>query len=190
MDRLQDNVHFDSNRRIAWWSFEQTQEKVIMSYSKLPIQWSILESQLTPFNSTCLKIVARGESRAARDSHYCERAWREEHQCNKSDAKTNILTNFSLLGRLVTCNCDNLTDSEFWMSRNLWLTLSLFLSLRTLCRDILRKLMSVWDYHWSVRLISNILNLYLIDLDLIGWVKITELQIRNDLLAKYNEHIV
>jgi hypothetical protein len=72
----------------------KTQEKAIMSYSKSPIHWCKRESQLRPFNATCQKIVARGESRAARDSRFCERDCREEHHCNKSDAMTNILTNF------------------------------------------------------------------------------------------------
>jgi hypothetical protein len=31
-----------------------------------------------PFNAMCLKIVARVDSRAARDSHFCQRVCREE----------------------------------------------------------------------------------------------------------------
>jgi hypothetical protein len=64
-----------------------------MSSSKLPIHWCKRESQLMPVKATRLKIVARGEARAARDSGFSERACGEEHHCNKSDTKTNILTN-------------------------------------------------------------------------------------------------
>jgi hypothetical protein len=48
-----------------------------------------------PFDTTRLKIVTRGESRAARGSGFCERTCREKHHCNKFDTKTNILTIFS-----------------------------------------------------------------------------------------------
>jgi hypothetical protein len=59
-----------------------------------------------PFNSTRLKIVA---SRAAGDTHFFERACREEHHCSKSDSKTNILTSFlhfwTLCGISLTFSC-------------------------------------------------------------------------------------
>jgi hypothetical protein len=44
----------------------KTQEKAIMSSSKLPIHWCKRESQLTLFSVARLKIVPRAESRAAR----------------------------------------------------------------------------------------------------------------------------
>jgi hypothetical protein len=75
----------------------KTQEKARMSHSKLLIHWCKRESQLKPFNVTCLKIVARGESRATRDSGFCDRACRGKHHCNKCDKKSNILTIFSRL---------------------------------------------------------------------------------------------
>src|SRR6185437_7021766 len=68
------------------------QEKATMSSSELPIHWWKRESQLIPFNATCLKFVARGDSRAARDSGFCERSCSEEQHCNKSNTKTNLLT--------------------------------------------------------------------------------------------------
>jgi hypothetical protein len=74
---------------------KQSQEKAIMSSSKLPIHWSIRESQLMTSSATHLQIVERVDSRAARDSHFCVRACREEHHSNKSDTKSNILTNVS-----------------------------------------------------------------------------------------------
>src|SRR6185312_2039569 len=58
----------------------KTQEKATMSSSKLPIHWCKRESQLIPFNATCLKIMSRGDSRAARDSGFFE-----EQHCNKSN---------------------------------------------------------------------------------------------------------
>jgi hypothetical protein len=89
----------------------KTQEKAIMSYSKLPFHWSRRESQLMLFNSTRQKIVARVEPRAARDSHFCERACREEHHCNKSDTKTNILASFSLC-----CDISSRADARFMVA--------------------------------------------------------------------------
>jgi hypothetical protein len=70
----------------------RAQEKASNELLEMQIHWSKQESQLKPFNSTCLKVVARGETRAARDSHFCERACKEAHHCNKSETKTNILT--------------------------------------------------------------------------------------------------
>src|SRR6185312_7993516 len=83
----------------------KTQEKATMSSSKLPIHWCKRESQLIPFNATCLKIVARGYSRAARDSGFCERACSEEQHCNKSNTKTNLLSISFVTGLqcFVTC---------------------------------------------------------------------------------------
>jgi hypothetical protein len=65
-----------------------------MSYSKLPIHWCIQESQIMPVSAACLKIMARGEARAARESVICVRVCREEHRHNKSVSKSNILTSF------------------------------------------------------------------------------------------------
>jgi hypothetical protein len=47
-----------------------------------------------PFSAACLKIVACGDPRAARDSDFSERDCREEHHCNKSGTKRNIITIF------------------------------------------------------------------------------------------------
>jgi hypothetical protein len=73
----------------------KTQEKAIMGSSKWSIYWCKQESQIMPVSAACLKIVARGEARAVRDSVFSERLCREDHHY-KSDSKSNILTSFSL----------------------------------------------------------------------------------------------
>src|SRR6185312_5647642 len=70
------------------------QEKATMSSSKLAIHWCKRESQLIPFNATCLKIVARGDSRAARDSGFCERACSEEQHSQQIQHKNQPSRNF------------------------------------------------------------------------------------------------
>src|SRR6185437_5637636 len=105
------------------------QEKATMSSSKLPIHWCKRESQLIPFNATCLKIVARGDSRAARESGFCERACSEEQHCNKSNrnnferknnipqwnksnTKTNLLAISFIAGLQCVFRCDQKSCSE------------------------------------------------------------------------------
>jgi hypothetical protein len=78
-------------------SGSKSQEKAKMSSSKLPIHWCQRESQLKMSNATRLKIVEREESRAARESGFCERVCKECHHCNKSDTKINLPTSFSFL---------------------------------------------------------------------------------------------
>jgi hypothetical protein len=92
-----------------------------MRSSKSPIHWSKGESQLMPCNSTCLKIVARGELRAARVARFCERVCREERQCNKYVTKTNILTIFHTLTSILIDGCMNLQNTLWnlviWMQQ-------------------------------------------------------------------------
>jgi hypothetical protein len=61
----------------------------------------------------------RGDSRATRDSRFCERACGEVCRCNKVNTKSNILTIFPLLSLWRLGSCVMIVHSHCRQSRNL-----------------------------------------------------------------------